>query len=424
MGFLKSLFGRQDPMDHLRKLAARKEWAGVLSAVQRLDRDALDDPLRAEVALLDAEAGDQLARLNLAEGRWARQNGELLKARDHYTLAGQQARSEELHAEVASALEDLASGTPVEPLASRQAPGHDCGSGCGPSGAPKPAAAPEVDSQELNEEERLELLLATLPADLAAQYLSADPSLRQAWLAAQEGDEARAGDFLEQVPEAGRGALFLAERGALLARRGDTKAAMRDLQAALALDAGLFPAFDGLVRVMAGCRLLGPLQQLLKQTLAEQRFVAYCWARLAELHAQRGEGQAALAAGLEALDQGENDPNLRQLCASLLEQEQRFDEAEAQLRRLPAGGCGGGMHPLLAEFLLRRGQQLDKALESFKGALRQERDNPRWPLRIAQVYQAKGWKKDAAAQLEPLLGRADLPRDLQRQVQDLADLLR
>ena len=49
------------------------------------------------------------------------------------------------------------------------------------------------------------------------------------------------------------------------------------------------------------------------------------------------------------------------------------------------GGCGGGAHPLQAEFWLRHGKNLDRALESFKGALRHELDNPRWLLRIAQV---------------------------------------
>ncbi len=91
--------------------------------------------------------------------------------------------------------------------------------------------------------------------------------------------------------------------------------------------------------------------------------------------------------------------------------------------RMPAGGCGGGAHPMLAEFWLRRGQNLNKALESFKGALRQERDNPRWLLRIAQVYLAKGWRKEASEQIERLMRQKDLPEQIRVEIKSAADQL-
>ena len=418
MGFLKNLFGSKDPMDNLRKLAAHREWAALLSAAKRVDRTAIAVEQAEEVALFENEAGDQLASLNLEEGRWAQRNGELIKAREHFSLANEQARSRELKEETSQALSNLATEGQLEaPAARKEAPGHDCGSACGPSCAPASVMASNPDSPDLDEESRLELLMAALPAELAEQYQAAEPALRQAWLAIQGGDDRLAAGLLEQVSPSGRGALYFAERGALLARTGDLKPAIRDLQQALSLDPLLFQAFDTLVAAMARSGQVAALQQLLKKTIGEGRFVSYCWARLAELHVQKGEGQAALAAGLESLNLGENEPNLCVLCAQLLESEKRYDEAEQLLRRLPAGGCGGGIHPLLAEFLLRRGEQLGKALESFKSALRQERDNPRWPLRIAQVYLAKGWKKDAGAQLESLLGRSDLPPDLRAELQ-------
>ena len=85
--------------------------------------------------------------------------------------------------------------------------------------------------------------------------------------------------------------------------------------------------------------------------------------------------------------------------------------------------AGGGVHPMLAEFWLRHEQKLDNALESFKGALRQERENPRWLLRIAQVYLAKGWRKDAADQLQRLMKVAELPEQIREEARRLADRL-
>jgi cytochrome c-type biogenesis protein CcmH/NrfG len=79
---------------------------------------------------------------------------------------------------------------------------------------------------------------------------------------------------------------------------------------------------------------------------------------------------------------------------------------------------------MLAEYWLRRGQNLSKALESFKGALREEPDNPRWLLRISQTYMAKGWNKEAAGQVERLMRVGNLPEPLRSEVKVLADQLK
>ena len=206
-------------------------------------------------------------------------------------------------------------------------------------------------------------------------------------------------------------------------RSGHLEKARLDLQAALAAEPDLFPAYDALTEALIADGRSDELKESLKQHIAEKRFVGFCWARLAELHARHGELEPALAAGLEALDEGTTDPGLIMLCAQLLERAERFDEAEALLMRLPGGGCGGGVHPMLAEYWLRRGQNLDNALESFKGAMRQETDNPRWLLRIAQVYLAKGWQKEAAQQIEKLMHQSGMPEQIRAEVRALADQL-
>ena len=55
--------------------------------------------------------------------------------------------------------------------------------------------------------------------------------------------------------------------------------------------------------------------------------------------------------------------------------------------------------------------------------MRQERDNPRWLLRIAQVYLAKGWRKEAAEQVERLMRQRDLPEQIRSEVKTVADQL-
>jgi len=126
----------------------------------------------------------------------------------------------------------------------------------------------------------------------------------------------------------------------------------------------------------------------------------------------------------QALAEGELDPATVALCAELHEQSGDLRAAEGLFARLPSGGCGGGAHPLMAEFWLRHGKELNRALEAFKGALRSEPDSPRWLLRIAQVYIAKGWQKDAVGPIESLLGRGGLPAELAAEVQAAAEALK
>jgi len=277
---------------------------------------------------------------------------------------------------------------------------------------------------ELDASGRLELLLATLPHDLAERYAAAGEPFLQGWLAAQEGDDARALDLFAAVPADQQGPLLRAERGVVLARNGQAAAAEADLRAALQALPELFHPFDALVTLLAVTGRHAELEQLLRQALDEERFVGYCWARIAQLEGGRGNVAAAVTACDQALAAGEIDPATVVFCAELHERVGDQSAAEALLNRLPSAGCGGGAHPLLAEFWLRHGKNLDRALESFKGAMRHELDNPRWLLRIAQVYIAKGWNREAAKQIEALLASGGLPEELAAEVQAAAEAVR
>jgi len=421
MSFFKKIFGKKDPIDELRLLYGRKDWASLLIVARGVDRSALDEDLCAEINTWESEAGDSLASINLEEGAWAHQSGNLLRAREDYQLALEQARSADLRQRAKQALAALEKGVRAKPaLSAEEGPaGH---AGCGTC---QTAEAQDFadEAQDLDDEARMEVLLAALPAGLAERYSAAGDSLQQAWLAVQDGDDQQAMALLNKVPQEERGVLYLFERGTLQVRNGRLKQAQEDLRSALTIEPDFFHAFAALLDCMLASKRFDAVAALLKEQIAAKKFTGYCWARLAELHARRGETAAALAAGMQAVEEGINDAGLLTLCAQLLEASERFDEAEALLRRLPAGGCGGGAHPLLAEHWLRRGRELNRALESFKGALRQERDNPRWLLRIAQVYLGKGWRKEATEQIERLMQQGDLPEQIRAEVETVADQL-
>jgi len=422
MSLFKKMFAKKDPVDEMRQLYTRQDWAGLLTVAKRLDRTDLAEDLLTEITAWENQAGDALAAINLEEGAWAQKSGNLLRAREDYQLAIEQARSGELRKKAEEALVSLDHGQPFTPI-DRDEDGPAIHAGCSSSCTSHVGPAVASHEMDLDEEARLELLLATMSPELSERYLAASVEFRQAWLAIQDGEEDQALALLQQISEEEHDALFLFERGALMARAGQHDDALQDLKAALTLEPDLFPAFEAMADVLVSVGRLDELEKLLKQNLVRVGFSGYCWARLAELHVRRSEYEPALAAGLKALDEGFMDQGLILLCAQLLERAERFDDAEALLKKLSGGGCGGGVHPMLAEFWLRRGQQLDKALESFKGALRQERDNPRWLLRIAQVYLARGWRKEASEQVERLLRLGDIPEQLRAEVKSMADQL-
>lgn len=423
MGIFKNMFGKRDPLDQLRRDFSQRNWAAAFSAACLLERSQLPPEEQEEVADIVQQAGDRLAELNLFEGEGEVRNGRLVRAREHFQLARQQAQSPELQQRAEASMVELGQSAPPASDIGKAKPDGGCAA-CGPSGQPRDAEPEAVPDDSLDDEARFEVLLATLPEELAQRYMDTGPAFRQAWLASHEDDPRRALELMTAVPDSQRDALFHSERGNLKARCGDFEAAHADLARALADEPDLFVALSGMVELLAAGGHLQETEQLLQKTLAEDRFQAYCWANLAQLHAQRGEDDAALDLASKALATGQAGQGSVLLCARILEDQERFAEAEAVLAKLPAGGCGGGAHPLLAEFWLRRGKHLDKALETFKGALRQEPGNPRWVLRIAQVYLARGWHSEAAEQLDRLLAHEGLDEELRRETQATAAQLR
>ena len=228
MSFLKKMFGKQDPLDEMRQCHARQDWAAVLNIAARIDRDELDEGVIVEINGWEIQAGDALAAMNLEEGSWAQESGNLLRAREDYQLAIEQARSVQLRERAEQALAALDRGElPPEETVAEASPALHAGcNSCAPAAGPDPDGV-EAD---LDEETRMELLLATMPPKLAERYLASGAEFRQAWLTAQDGDEKSALELLERVPSAERNALFLFERGVLMMRSGQNKQARQDLR--------------------------------------------------------------------------------------------------------------------------------------------------------------------------------------------------
>jgi tetratricopeptide (TPR) repeat protein len=268
----------------------------------------------------------------------------------------------------------------------------------------------------------MELIVTAYPSEWARRYTSLHGHLRRAVLLAHEGEEDAALDAFDQVPTADRDDLFHFERGAVLARKGDADKARQDLERAIAINPSHFLARETLIDIDFGLGDLDSAEVRLRTLLERGEASGFCYGRLAAVEASRGKLDEALALSKQALACG-SDPQVVMLTASLLECCGNTAEAEEVLGRLPTGGCGGHNVPL-AEFWVRHGKNLEKALSAFQGAMRHEPDNPRWRVRIAQVYFAQGRRAEAEHLATMALETSTLDPEMSNEAKSLMEACR
>lgn len=418
---LFGLFGKKDPLDRVRRAASEQRWADVLMDAQRVHRDALADEGRAELEALLSEAGDSLARLNIEEGEACRRGGDRLKAAEHFRLAQEQAFSATLVNQAQAALartlpqaEGKAStaGTP-------EVPAGGCAAGCGQTPGVSGAGFAQ-DETHFDIETQLELALSGYPEAMADRYRQALPDFIEAVLTAHRGDDAQALRLLNALPEPARDDLFYFERGTLHARRGNGEKATADLRRALDIAPGNRVTYTALLETYLAANQLDDAEILIQQGFDQGLDEGLLFGRLAEVHARRNESGRALETAQQALAAGECDSRTIMLAASLFEQNGRLAEAESLLQRLGAGGgCGGGVNIALADFWVRHGRELQRALDTFNKALQQEPDNPVYLLRVAQIYLGRNWQREARPLLDRLLHSPNVTPELREEAQRL-----
>lgn len=413
MSFFKRIFSQSDPLASVRKSVGQRRWADALAIGQALDRPALDPDAVEELDQLLESAGDSLAELNLEEGEGCLRCGDKERAAEHFTLAAAQVRSDHLGWRIIQARKALGS-VETRDFVPTASDGSDCGSDCCDNGRAVSTDMPT--GANLDESTRLELVMGTYPPEMAAACLESSDIFRRAFLLAHEGREKEAAELFERIPEKEKNELYHFEFGAVLGRLGEVDRACRELETALAFNGNNTLALETLTTLEIAEGRVNMARKRLESLLENGREPAFCHGGLAALYGRIGNSEKALFHGLKAVEAGNADPQILFLTASLLEKLGRVGEAETILRRIPGGGgCSGGNSIPLAEFWLRQGKNLDGALETFKGALRQGSDHSRWAMRIAQTYIARGWKKEGIKLLKNALADPALEPELQRE---------
>lgn len=414
MGWLGKLFGGAASVAGLRKAVEQKRFADARLLAEQLSEQLSDAAEAAEVEQLRIVAGDGLAQLNFSEALGMRNSGNAAGAEEHLQLALTQACSAALRQQIEQALDE----TPLVPeIEGPTAGGKSCSS-CAPQ--PRlPQAAEDVDFPD--SDSQVALVLTSYPPALAERYLQKSASFLQAFLLSHSGDDAAALPLWKQLAAAEQDDLYWFEFGSAQARSGALPQARVALEKAIQLNAELLLATESLVSVLLGLGKADAAQQHLQQLLAKGQNPGFCHAQLALLFLQKQQQPQAVEQMRLALAAGVSDPAFLQLAANLAEQRGELGEAEAILKRIPAGGgcSGGGVSLPLAEFLLRHKRDLAKVLDTFNAACRQEPENPRWQLRVAQTYLARNWQKDGLKLLRVVVTDSRLEPELRQEAEQL-----
>ncbi|MBD1400554.1 tetratricopeptide repeat protein [Pelovirga terrestris] len=415
MGFLSKLFGNKTSVESLQRAVEQKRYADAVYLADELNNQPLDQESSKLVAQWRATAGDGLARLNLLEGRVKQDSGKLDEANDYFALALQFACSDDVKEEIAQARQ-----LPFEVISTR-AP--DPGAGCSTCGSADAAHSDRDALADVDDAIHFDLILTSYPENQRERYHHRGKDFVDAFLLAHGGNDVQANELFNNVKETDRDDLYWFEVGALQARMGHLTQAKSSLEQSLQQNPELFLAVEALVQVLLALGQADAARTFVEGKIPaenEDDFSPY-HALLVTIHSQRHDWPAAVVHVRHCLQRGYSDPAFIALAAGVMEKVGDIAEAEGLLKRLPSGGgCKSNQINLtLAEFYLRHERELEKVFSSFNAAVKQDPDNPRWRLRLAQACFARKWHKDGLQLLQQLADAPALPAEMEAEVKQL-----
>lgn len=165
-----------------------------------------------------AFAGNRLAEVNLEEAEACIRAGEMHKAEDHLNLSLDLADDVTIREKTEKLLSSLES----EPAPVKHVHSKSCGGGCQSTGG-HPADSAEFSEDGLTDADRFELLVRPLPGDLPERYLNLGKEFAEGYLAAHDGNLAKAWLIFERLLAQGENDVLLYEVSILSHREGDRR---------------------------------------------------------------------------------------------------------------------------------------------------------------------------------------------------------
>jgi tetratricopeptide (TPR) repeat protein len=309
-----------------------------LEAQSRCPAEAAGDLLQISAGL--SQAGNQLSELNLAEGAYALNAGELTKASDNFTLARQLAEDPKLKARAEAGLKQVALPQAAPAAASPAKSGGHGGSSCGSC---KDSGTHSLDADEaaagMHDDDRFFLLVQPLPGDLPVRYSALGEKFTRAYLLIHEGNDAQALPLLQEMQLSSENDIVNYEVALIMYRAGRAHECEELLKRSLKLNPANATSYLALVHLKADAgqfpeaiSIIGRMKEL--GILADQaQFM------LGELLEASGDQAAALEAWSQALEIPSVAKPAAERLIPILTSQGRAEEAKYLAKKYLKGCC-------------------------------------------------------------------------------------
>lgn len=281
-----------------------------------------------------AETGDGLGLLNLAEAEHALQRGEHDKAREHIHLALELAEDVTVREKAEELLKNAVadSSRPTAVVAK-----NSC-AGCADAGGLTSENSPVIDDK-LSIEDRFELLIQTLPHDLAERYGSLGEEFACAYLLAHDGELDSSRDSFERMLAQGESDILLYELSVIAYRNGQKAECERLLRRALELNNRNSLCYLALVHLLVDTGRASETLPLLHTMLEQEITPDDAVFLLGEVHALLDDSEQAMQWFSRALTLRNYAKAAAERLIPLLESCGRQEEAAFLFNRYLKGCC-------------------------------------------------------------------------------------
>jgi tetratricopeptide (TPR) repeat protein len=343
--FFSKIFKKKD---HLHYLAQ----AGKYLAAERY-ADARADFLEAQ-SLCPAEAGEEarqireglslagnrLGELNIEEGGHALSAGELQKAFDHFTLAGELADDPKLRARAEAGLKklDQPQAAPAAAKGAAKSGGHG-GSSCGSCQDGHTPLPPEEQGFGMHEEDRFFLLVQPLPGDLPVRYAALGEKFVHAYLLIHDGNDAQALPILQEMLLSNENDIVIYEVALIMYRAGRANECEDLLNRSIRLNPANAASYLALVHLKAEARKYPEAIGLVSRMMQLGVLHDQAQFMLGELQEAAGDQAAALEAWSRALELPSVAKAAAERLVPLLAGQGREAEAKFLVKKYLKGCC-------------------------------------------------------------------------------------
>lgn len=309
--------------------------SAFFEALQKLDSCGCEaDSLQGMIRQKLAESGDRLGALNLAEAEHALQSGNVAKAGDHLLLVMELAEDVTLREKAERLLKTMDAEAAAErPNTLR----HSC-AGCSEDSG-KNSQESHITDEHLATEDRYELYLQTLPADLPERYAGLGEKFAYGYLLNRDGDSKSALKVFEELAADGENDILCYEMALLHYRDGNLAKCEELLQKALRLN-GMNPlCYFGLVQLLCETGRTAEAVPLLDHMIRVQLLADQARLMLGDVYLLLEDEDLAM----ENFSKLVASPNLGREAAQrlipLLERHGRQDDAVYLAKRFAHGCC-------------------------------------------------------------------------------------